>query len=102
MKFQYAVFHVLFPDGKKEGTSYDNLLYPRLNNTPNHVEVAQRIAVLEGGEEALITASGMAAISTALLTVVGGGGHILVQSTVYGGLHTFLTDGIFMLINFRD
>ncbi|MGH7494156.1 MAG: trans-sulfuration enzyme family protein [bacterium] len=71
--------------------SYHDLKYIRLNNTPNHVALHRKFAALEGGEAALVTASGMAAITTALLTVLGEGGHLLAQDCLYGGTHDFLT-----------
>jgi cystathionine beta-lyase/cystathionine gamma-synthase len=67
--------------------SYHDLRYIRLNNTPNHVALHAKIAALEGTEAALVTASGMAAISTALLTVLEPGDHLLVQECLYGGTH---------------
>ena len=45
-------------------TSYHELKYIRLNNTPNHTALHQKLATLENAEAALVTASGMAAIST--------------------------------------
>src|SRR5207302_4966073 len=42
-------------------------------------------------DAALVTASGMAAISTALLTVLSTGDHLLVQDCLYGGTHNFIT-----------
>lgn len=72
-------------------TSYNDVRYLRLNNTPNQAVLHQKLAALEGGEAALVTASGMAAISTALLTVLAPGGHLLVQSNLYGGTHDFVT-----------
>jgi cystathionine gamma-synthase/cystathionine gamma-lyase/cystathionine beta-lyase len=70
--------------------SYHDVPYIRLNNTPNHQALAGTLAALEGGEAALVTASGMAAISTALSTVLRGGDHLLAQRQVYGGTHSFL------------
>ncbi len=49
-------------------TDYHDLKYIRLNNTPNHVVLHAKLAALENAEAALVTASGMAAISTTLLT----------------------------------
>ncbi len=86
--FQSTVFE------QKEGAGYHELRYPRLNNLPNHEAIADKLADLEGGEAALVTASGMAAISTTLLTVLGGGGHLLVQDCLYGGTHNLLTDDL--------
>src|SRR6185312_2571770 len=72
-------------------TSYHNLGYIRLNNTPNHKALHTKLAALEGAEAALITASGMAAISTTLLTVLSAGDHLLAQSTLYGGTQDLIT-----------
>ncbi|MHB0968302.1 MAG: trans-sulfuration enzyme family protein [Thermoanaerobaculia bacterium] len=71
--------------------SYHAIRYARLNNTPNHVAVHAKLAALENAEAALVTASGMAAISTALLAVLGKGDHLLAHKTLYGGTHDLLT-----------
>ncbi len=72
-------------------SSYNDIKYIRLNNTPNHQALHQKLAALENAETALVTASGMAAISTALLTVLSAGDHLLIQDCLYGGTHDFLT-----------
>ncbi len=71
--------------------SYHDLKYIRLNNTPNHAALHQKLAALENAEDALVTASGMAAISTALLTILASGDHLLAQDCLYGGTHDFIT-----------
>src|SRR2546421_4072082 len=73
-------------------TSYHDLKYIRLNNTPNHIALHAKLAVLEGAEAALVTASGMAAISTTLLTFLSAGDHLLAQNCLYGGTHELLTN----------
>ncbi len=83
--FQSAMFEYAGEAG------YHDIRYIRLNNTPNHVAVHQKLAALENAEAALVTASGMAAISTALLTVLSAGDHLLVQDSLYGGTHDFVT-----------
>jgi cystathionine beta-lyase/cystathionine gamma-synthase len=67
--------------------AYHDIRYIRLNNTPNHRVVAEKIAALEGGEAALVAGSGMAAISAALFAFLSSGDHLLVQSCLYGGTH---------------
>src|SRR6266849_7215775 len=74
--------------------SYDDVRYIRLNNTPNHLALADKLAALENAEDAVVTASGMAAISTSLLTLVGNGDHLLAQDCLYGGTHDFVTRDI--------
>ena len=68
--------------------------YIRLNNTPNHLALAEKLAALENTEDALVTACGMAAISTSLLTFLGKGDHFLAQDCLYGGTHDFVTRDI--------
>jgi len=70
---------------------YHDLKYIRLNNTPNHVALHGKLAALEGTEQALVTSSGMAAISSTLLTVLSAGDHLLAHDTLYGGTYDLLT-----------
>ena len=72
--------------------SYDDLKYIRLNNTPNHLALHAKLAAIEEGEAAIVTASGMAAITTSLLTFLNAGDHLLIQDCLYGGTHSFLTN----------
>ncbi|MGD0423935.1 MAG: aminotransferase class I/II-fold pyridoxal phosphate-dependent enzyme [Candidatus Bathyarchaeia archaeon] len=72
-------------------TSYHDLKYIRLNNTPNHEALHEKLSALENAEAALVTSSGMAAITTALLAFLSNGDHLLVQNCLYGGTHTFVT-----------
>ncbi len=72
------------------GESYHDVGYLRLSNSPNHAVLHRRIASLEGAEDALVTGSGMAAISAALFTFLSAGDHLLVQDVVYGGTANLL------------
>jgi cystathionine beta-lyase/cystathionine gamma-synthase len=72
-------------------TSYHDVKYIRLNNTPNHRVLHGKIAALESAEAALVTASGMAAISATLFTLLSAADHVLAQSCLYGGTHDLLT-----------
>ncbi len=83
--FQSAMFEYM---GEK---SYHDLKYIRLNNTPNHRVLHQKLAELENAEAGLVTASGMAAISTSMLALLNQGDHLLIQGTLYGGTHDFVT-----------
>lgn len=68
--------------------------YIRLNNTPNHRVLHAKLAALEPGEAALVTASGMAAISATLLALARAGDHLLVQDGVYGGTQALVTQDL--------
>jgi cystathionine beta-lyase/cystathionine gamma-synthase len=70
---------------------YHDVRYIRLNNSPNHLALHQKLAALENAEAALVTASGMAAISATLFTVLSAGDHLLAQDCLYGGTHDLLT-----------
>src|SRR5215212_8919301 len=72
-------------------TSYHDIKYIRLNNTPNHQALHAKLAALENAEAAVVMASGMAAISTSLLAVLSAGDHLLAQDCLYGGTHDLLT-----------
>lgn len=74
--------------------AYDRITYIRLNNTPNHEVLHAKLAALEGTEAALVTASGMAAISAALLGVLNQGDHILANNCLYGGTHSLITEDL--------
>src|ERR1700756_150536 len=78
------VFHSVTFTSRPEDR-YHDVRYIRLNNTPNHQLLHQKLAAIEGGEAALVTASGMAAITTSLLTLLGAGDHLLAQDCLYGG-----------------
>jgi len=71
--------------------SYHDLMYIRLNNTPNHLALHEKLSALENAEAALVTGSGMAAISTTLLSILSSGDHLLAQDCLYGGTHDFVT-----------
>jgi cystathionine gamma-synthase/cystathionine gamma-lyase/cystathionine beta-lyase len=70
---------------------YHDIRYIRLNNTPNHLALHGLIAALEGAEAGLVTASGMAAISMALLGLLSAGDHVIAHDCLYGGTHDFFT-----------
>lgn len=57
--------------------------YTRCDN-PNYTSLAEVIAIAEGGEEAVICASGMAAIFTGVISLVNKGDHILANDELYG------------------
>ena len=71
--------------------SYHDIRYLRINNTPSQQALHAKLAALEGAGAALVTASGMAAISTTLLSVLSAGDHLLAQSGLYGGTHDLVT-----------
>jgi methionine-gamma-lyase len=72
-------------DGQTEGC----YLYSRHWN-PSNKYLADAMAAMEGTESAWVTASGMSAITCAILQVCKSGDHIIASQTVYGGTYAFL------------
>lgn len=72
--------------GEEEG-----YIYTRLGN-PTLTELEAKVAALEGGEAAIGAASGMAAISTALVTLLKKGDHIVAGDALYGCTHSFISE----------
>jgi len=74
-----------------EARGYHDIRYARLSNTPSHESLHNKLAALEEAEAALATASGMAAISASLLSVLRAGDHVIAQEGLYGGTHDLMT-----------
>lgn len=71
------------------GLAEAGYIYTRLNNPTNDI-LEQRLAALEGGIAAVVTASGTAAIATSLLVLLKTGDHIVASSSLYGGTFNLL------------
>ena len=77
---------IKYQEGKLNG-----YLYSRYEN-PTVVAVEQKLAAVDGAEASLLFSSGMAAISTALLTLLKSGDEILCCSAIYGGTFHIIED----------
>jgi methionine-gamma-lyase len=66
-------------------------IYTRYGN-PTLTIAEKKIAALEGAEDAVVTASGMAAISNALLSVLKAGDEVIATRQVYGGTYRMMRD----------
>ena len=78
---------------KRFACEEEGYIYTRLGN-PNANQLAKKIANLEGGEAAIIAASGIGAITTAIYSLVEAGDHILADTTLYGCTFAFLKHGL--------
>lgn len=65
-------------------------IYSRISNPTNAV-LEERIAALEGGLGAIVTASGQAALHLAIATLMDAGSHIVSSGSIYGGSHNLFT-----------
>ncbi len=86
----YQTTSYVFPD-VDHAASLFNLeraghIYSRISN-PTVAVFEERMAALEGGVGAIATASGQAAITLAVMTLMDGGGHIVASRNIYGGTH---------------
>jgi O-acetylhomoserine (thiol)-lyase len=64
-------------------------IYTRIMN-PTWAVLEERIAALEGGAAAVVTASGQSAETIAILNVAGAGDHIVASGSLYGGTYNLL------------
>ena len=71
--------------------STEEVLYTRYGNNPNQLEIARRLAALEGSEDAIFLASGMGATALAHLAVLQPGDHLLATNWIYGGTRVLFT-----------
>ncbi|MBX3115571.1 MAG: PLP-dependent transferase [Fimbriimonadaceae bacterium] len=69
----------------------ERYVYSRVGN-PNMTIVEKKLAMLEGTESAMVFASGMAAITAAVMHSVRAGDHIVCVDTSYGPTRSFMTD----------
>ncbi|QLG60625.1 O-acetylhomoserine aminocarboxypropyltransferase/cysteine synthase family protein [Halorarum salinum] len=65
-------------------------VYTRISNPTTRV-LEKRLASLEGGVDAVATASGMAAIDAATSVLARGGDNVVASSDMYGGTSTYFT-----------
>lgn len=65
-------------------------IYSRFKN-PSVDEFIEKICVLEGAEEGVATATGMAAVFSTFMTFLSKGDHIISASAVFGSTHAILT-----------
>lgn len=92
-----ATFTVMEPDtmrrlfaGELGPDRGDMYIYSRHFN-PTVLALGRQMAALEGTEAAYCTASGMSAISSVLMQLVGAGGHVVASRCLYGGTHALLS-----------
>jgi len=70
----------------EEGYARDRFIYSRYGN-PSQWAVQEKLAALEGAESAIVFSSGMAAITSTVLTVMDKGAHVVASNEIYGGTY---------------
>ena len=79
--------------GKRFALEEEGYIYSRLGNPTTSV-IEEKIALLEHGEAAAATASGMGAISSTLWTLLKAGDHVIADTTLYGCTFALLNHGL--------
>lgn len=87
------VFDSAEQGGKRFALEEDGYIYSRLGN-PTNTQLEEKIAMLEGGEAAVSTASGIGAVSSAFWTALKAGDHVVSAKTLYGCTFAYLNHGI--------
>jgi cystathionine beta-lyase/cystathionine gamma-synthase len=82
----------IFTSSSYEYLDREDTCYPRYFNTPNQEVVVAKLSNLEHAEAGVLFSSGMAAISTTILSFAGRGDHVVLLDELYGGTHAFVTD----------
>src|ERR1700688_1805197 len=85
--YQTSTFEVTDNDEQLRVTPTD-MFYTRYGNLTNTMDES-RIAELDRADAALLFASGMSAITTAILSLLKSGDHIVAQRDIYGGAGKF-------------
>lgn len=93
----YQTSTFIFDSAEQGGNRFagqeNGYIYTRLGN-PTCTEVEEKLALLEGGEAAVSTGSGMGAISSALWTALKAGDHVVASDTLYGCTFALLNHGL--------
>jgi O-acetylhomoserine (thiol)-lyase len=86
----YQTTSYVFPDVDHAASLFNlervGYIYSRISN-PTVAVFEERMAALEGGVGAIATASGQAALTLAVITLMDTGGHIVASRNIYGGSH---------------
>ena len=85
------VFHSAADVVRYQEGGLNGYLYSRYEN-PTVVSVERQLAAVDGAEASLLFSSGMAAISTALLTTLQRGDEVLCAASIYGGTFHIIAD----------
>lgn len=87
------VFDSAEQGGNRFALKEPGYIYSRLGN-PSNTVIEEKLALLEGAEAAVSTASGMGAISAALWTALKAGDHVVASDTLYGCTFALLNHGL--------
>lgn len=87
------VFDSAEQGGRRFALEEGGYIYTRLGN-PTNTQLEEKIALLEGAEAAVSTASGIGAVASAIWTVLKAGDHVVAAKTLYGCTFSYLNHGL--------
>ena len=76
-----------------EGRGRDEMIYTRYGN-PSQWSVQEKLSSLENAESSIVFSSGMAAISSTLLSILDKSSHVVSSRDIYGGTYNFLYEDL--------
>jgi len=93
--FQCSTFHLSKAsyEAIEEGRGRDEMIYSRYGN-PSQWSVQEKLSSLENAESSIVFSSGMAAISSTLLSILDKGSHVVSSRDIYGGTYNFLYEDL--------
>ncbi|MBO3445750.1 MULTISPECIES: methionine gamma-lyase [Clostridia] len=87
------VFDSAEQGGRRFALEEGGYIYSRLGN-PTNAQLEDKVALLEGAEACVSTASGIGAITSALWTILKAGDHVVASKTLYGCTYAMFNHGI--------
>ena len=87
--YRGSVTSPVFPSAAYNYLDADELQYPGFYSTYNQKRLGEIMAKLEGGNWGMVFSSGMAAISTAILSFAAQNEHVIFSKHLYGGTWKF-------------
>jgi O-succinylhomoserine sulfhydrylase len=90
----FATSSFVFDDAEEARAMFadeiEGNIYTRFSN-PNNDEFVQKMCLLEGTEDGVATASGMAAMFTSMVAFLNSGDHLLASRSLFGSTHQIIT-----------
>jgi O-succinylhomoserine sulfhydrylase len=90
----FATSSFVFEDAEQAralfASEIEGNIYSRFSN-PNNDEFIQKLCLLEGAEDGIATASGMAAMFVSIAAFLKAGDHILASRSLFGSTHQIIT-----------
>ena len=93
--FQCSTFYLNEKSYKaiEEGRGREEMIYTRYGN-PSQWSVQEKLSALENAESSIVFASGISAISSAVLSLLDKGSHVVSSRDLYGGTYNFLYEDL--------